>query len=93
MSSKVYLILRRPQGGRLEGRTTVDAACISISSQAPERESKAASDSEPDARFHGHDERPMMRCVGHETSANRPECLCKMIVSGNHREGRRGEGR
>jgi hypothetical protein len=31
---KDFLILRRPQGGRLEGRTTVDAACISISSQA-----------------------------------------------------------
>jgi hypothetical protein len=31
---KDFLILRRPQGGRLEGRATVDAACISISAQA-----------------------------------------------------------
>ena len=31
---KDFLILRRLQGGRLEGRTTVDAAGISISSQA-----------------------------------------------------------
>jgi hypothetical protein len=33
-----FLILRRPQGGRLEGRTTVDAAYISISSRALSRE-------------------------------------------------------
>jgi hypothetical protein len=32
-SIKDFLILRRPQGGRPEGRTTVDAAGISISSQ------------------------------------------------------------
>ena len=34
------LIPRRPQGGRREGRTAVDAACISISSQARVRGAK-----------------------------------------------------
>jgi hypothetical protein len=34
---KDFFILRRPQGGRLEGRTTVDAAGIWISSHALKR--------------------------------------------------------
>jgi hypothetical protein len=35
MPSKTCLIVRRPQGGRLEGRTIVMQPAFSISSQAP----------------------------------------------------------
>src|SRR6516225_9093864 len=42
---KDFLILRRPQGGRLEGRTAVDTACVSISFTRSEEESPQTKDS------------------------------------------------